>query len=73
MSELDIEYKEARDDIRDDRNTCSNCGHLRSEHCKGNVRHAHYKDEMRMVPKPRVSFCGGPHCEEALCSCVRLQ
>lgn len=49
---------------------CKNCHHPLGEHCKGNQRHTHYKDEMRMVKDARVTVCTTKHCNNALCDCV---
>jgi hypothetical protein len=49
---------------------CAYCGHDKTKHCKGGVRHANYKDEIRQSPKPRVHTCRTRHCLQPMCDCV---
>lgn len=51
---------------------CANCLHDRKKHCEKGTRHPFYKDEMRMVPDPRITVCVSDHCNVALCSCVQF-
>jgi len=50
---------------------CARCGHTRAEHCKGHISHTEWKDDRGQGLKhQRSGICTGPHCNEALCSCV---
>jgi hypothetical protein len=49
---------------------CARCGHRLADHCEGDQRHAHYKDEMRMAKTPRVYVCTTRHCLQPLCTCI---
>lgn len=51
-------------------NPCGYCTHELAGHCKGKVRHTNYKDEARMVAKPRVTICKARHCLNPLCDCL---
>jgi hypothetical protein len=53
--------------------TCAYCQHAEEEHCKGQVRHQHYKDEMRQVVHSRTRVCHVRHCLQPLCDCVNFQ
>lgn len=49
--------------------SCAYCGPTH-KHCKGEVRHAFYKDELRQAPNMRTSVCHTRHCLEPMCDCV---
>ena len=53
--------------------SCTYCGHALKDHCKGNVSHQHYKDEMKQAGpagQHRMSTCKARHCEVAMCDCL---
>jgi hypothetical protein len=51
---------------------CVYCPHDDSKHCRGEVRHQNYKDEMRQVINSRTHVCHTRHCLEPMCDCVDL-
>jgi hypothetical protein len=52
---------------------CGYCDHSVDKHCRGEIRHANYKDELRQAPVMRTRVCHTRHCLEPLCDCVDLQ
>jgi hypothetical protein len=49
------------------------CTHSDKDHCKGNVQHSRYKDEMRMVPNREMNLCTTRHCFAPLCDCTNFR
>lgn len=49
---------------------CACCNHEDKDHCKGGVKHSTYKDQARMVPKPKTTACKTRHCTQPLCCCL---
>lgn len=50
------------------------CGAPLSRHCKANIEHSDYKDEMKQNgATPRTHVCKTRHCLDPLCCCVDFQ
>jgi hypothetical protein len=52
---------------------CKHCGHLKKDHCKSGVMHAHWRDAARQMPDPRLHRCLTMHCLKPMCSCVQWE
>jgi hypothetical protein len=50
---------------------CKRCDHALSAHCKGNVLHSYYKEDLRPANDRKCNVtCHTRHCLNPICSCV---